>query len=183
MPSSGTRIDSASLRGIWPGLAAPVDEYDAWEAKSKSTHIIFRYGAGMLDSWAIPEGANVPPRTASSQIIQELEAVVDDPEMYEQGETRPDGSVVSDVKTLIRRTEGRLRGRAIPKPVIRPLDGAIRLTWTSNSASVRVVCFRSKRDRYIYHEEIRGGRAVSHGLVRGVNPQSLAKWLKWFSFR
>ena len=116
-------------------------------------------------------------------INNKIDEVLNDPEMYDDGERRPDENVIRAVKDLIAKTKAQLGGRRFPEVTVRPLDGTLRLTWTSESGNVRLVYSRNKNDRYIYHEKVGGGKAIDPGLVHDVSSSSLATWLKWLISR
>jgi hypothetical protein len=118
------------------------------------------------------------PDTADS-IIQRLDQVIGDEEMYEEGEARPPRALVERVKRILSGTKPLTEGVAFTRAVVRPLDGSIRITWSLPTANIRLVI--SDRQSYIFHETVRNGKSFEHDIERLVDSQALTKWLEWLS--
>jgi hypothetical protein len=117
--------------------------------------------------------------TADS-LIRKIEQVISDPEMYDQDEERPEISVVQGVQRIIKSARRFLGDHRFPGgAIVRPFDGALRITWITESADVRLSYSKNESNRYIFHEQIVGGRSQNPELVSDVTPSSLAKWLEW----
>lgn len=123
-------------------------------------------------------GAFLRTETADT-INNKIDEVVNDAEMYEEGEERPEGSVIREVKELVEKTKKfHVAGRRFPEVIVRPLDGKLRLTWQTPRASVTLVYSREPSGRYIYREAINGWRVTDSGITSDVSPLSLADHLK-----
>ncbi len=120
--------------------------------------------------------------TAES-ITQKIDEVVLDGEMYEDEEPRPTHHTVRKAKKLIRDTKYFLSGQRFPIAVVKTFDGSIRITWTAESGSVRLVCSENADQNYIFHEEVQEARSSDYGIDSNVNPRSLASWLAWLNSR
>jgi hypothetical protein len=125
----------------------------------------------------------VEPSKTIAAILEKIDASVADPEMYDDNESHPTGDVVRGIKELVQRTEALLPGERLPTAIVRPFDGSIRITWVKESGSVRLAYSEKPVDRYIFHEEILGGRSYGSGVDRDPTPHSLASWLKWLNSR
>lgn len=127
--------------------------------------------------------AHVEPSETVTAILQRIDKSVTDPEMYDDNETHPTEDVVRGIKELVRATEAFLAGERLPTAIVRPFDGSIRISWVKESGSVRLVYSENPVERYIFHEEILGGRSNSSGIDRDATPRSLASWLEWLNSR
>ena len=116
-------------------------------------------------------------------ILQKIDESVTDPEMYDDNEAHPTEDVVRGIKELVQATEAFLLGERLPTVIVRPLDRSIRITWVKESGNVRLVYSEKPVDRYIFHEEVLGGRSYNSGVERDPTPRSLASWLKWLNSR
>jgi hypothetical protein len=125
----------------------------------------------------------VEPSETIAAILQKIDASVTDPEMYDEDESHPTEDVVRGIKELVQRTEGLLPGERFPTAIVRPFDGSIRITWVKESGSVRLVYSENPVERYIFHEEVLGGRSNSSGIDPDPTPRSLASWLEWLNSR
>lgn len=119
-----------------------------------------------------------------ASIFEKIDDVVNDPEMYEEGEERPDSSVIKNVKHIIQGTRvynNRIdridSSNQLPEPVVRPLDGALRVSWGTNKGDVTLVL--SNRESYIFNEELVNGEPRNADLTRRVTKSSLSKKLEW----
>jgi hypothetical protein len=104
-------------------------------------------------------------------IIRKIDEIVVDDEMYDDGEPRPPEDVIRRVKEIIRDAGRFLPGQRFPIALVRPFDGSIRITWATESGSVRLVC---ADDAYVFYEEVREGRSHNPGIDQNVTPESLA---------
>ena len=126
---------------------------------------------------------HVEPSKTIAAILQKIEESVTDAEMYDDNESRPTEDVVRGIKELVQGTEALLPGVRFPTAIVRPLDGSIRITWVKESGSVRLVYSENPVERYIFHEEVLGGRSNSSGIDPDPTPRSLASWLEWLNSR
>jgi len=114
------------------------------------------------------------PYDTAETIIRKIDESVLDDEMYDDGEPRPPEEVIRRVKEIIRDAGRFLPGQRFPIALVRPFDGSIRITWATESGSIRLVC---ADDAYVFHEEVRGGRSHNPGVDQNATPESLAHWL------
>ena len=128
------------------------------------------------------ETHNVPVFDESRDSVRKIDKVVNDEEMYDEGEARPATTVLEKVKELIRESQRFMILLRFPIAEVRPFDGALRITWTTKAKNVRLVCSDSERD-YIFCEKLRRGKLVDYGVHSDVNPRSLARWLNWLRFK
>jgi len=73
-------------------------------------------------------------------IIRKIDEVVVDDEMYDDEEPRPPQDVIRGVKKIISEASRFLPWGRFPIALVRPFDGSIRITWATESGSVRLVC-------------------------------------------
>lgn len=126
---------------------------------------------------------HVEPSKAIGALLQKIDESIADPEMYDDNEVRPTEGVVREIKELVQGTEAFLLGEHLPTATVRPFDGSIRITWLKESGSVRLVYSENPVERYIFHEEVLGGRSRRSDIDRDLTPRSLASWLKWLNSR
>ncbi len=110
--------------------------------------------------------------------LEKIDAAVRSDEMYDDSaELRPTEDLIREVKQIIREAKHHLPEGRFPIAVVRPFDGSIRITWNTESGSVRLIYTESASGRYIFYEETEGD-THNYGIVRDVTPLSLAKWLR-----
>ncbi len=171
------RISYASR--LAPEIAWP--QWNVPPSSTVTTQAFFAVAGGTSE--IIPQTERFVKTETARIISNKIDKVLNDPDMYDEGEQRPEKEIVQDVKDLIAKTRIQLTGHRFPEVIVRPLDGTVRLTWASESANVRLVYSKNENDRYIYHEEIRDGKSGNSGLAQDVSSSSLADWLKWLNSR
>lgn len=171
------------IQGYYPSLVETIPCPLWTTGKPDSWTPAFVYPKDHEETYSII-GSTVTAETKKTEtadsLIRKIDRMISDPEMYDQGEERPEPSVVQGVKRIIKSTRRFLVDHHFSgDAIVRPLDGTLRITWITESADVRLIYSKNESDRYIFHEQIIGGRSQNSELVPDVTPSSLAKWLEW----
>src|SRR5437588_5885556 len=161
------RHDPTEREGEWTREFVRSVEYRTAETPGHPSVDVYTLGAQLHE---------VERFDAEESILEKIDAAVRDEEMYDIAELRPTEDLIREVKQIIREAKHHLPEGRFPIAVVRPFDGSIRITWNTESGTVRLIYTESASGRYIFHEETEGG-AHNYGIVRDVTALSLANWL------
>ena len=115
-----------------------------------------------------------------AQMMAKIDEAASDSDFRDEDDPEPTKFAIDTCKKLIQGCGIFLKGFRLEARV-RPLNGSIRVTWTSSSRNVRLVCNPSTATpSYVYQERLAGRRCVEHSSETATT-SSLAKWLRWMN--
>lgn len=121
-----------------------------------------------------------PPRLnpAKTGLIEQIDNISEDPEMYEEGEPVPEATTKSDARQLILAMypSGLLVGATVYA-----YYGSVNINWQTESKKVKAIIppHGSGQAPQVYHGIMDRGRVIHSDIERNADAGKLRIWLQW----
>jgi hypothetical protein len=118
------------------------------------------------------------PNPVKEALLRRIDAVSDDPELYEDGEPVPDPATKNIAKEMIRSIypSGYLVGADVYA-----YYGAIHISWQTARKKVKLIVPASRRNvrPSIYHGQMQHGKVTKSATEADATSALLLRWLQW----